>query len=87
MSEIESPYFYSSERKEDLLHDGRHAQDMVFQLKEHILRAENQDKAKFDALKALTSESILVVMDWAMKFNQMRYREKQSEWFGKRGMS
>ena len=22
-----------------------------------------------------------------MKFNQMKYREKQSEWFGKRGMS
>ena len=89
LSEIESPYisFYSSERKEDLLHDGRHAQDMVFQWKAHILRAENQDKAKVDALKALTSESILVVMDWAMKFNQMKYREKQSEWFGKRGMS
>lgn len=38
LSEIESPYisFYSSERKEDLLHDGRHAQDMVFQWKAHI---------------------------------------------------
>ena len=60
---------------------------MEFQWKAHILRAENQDKAKVDALKALTSESILVVMDWAMKFKQMKYREKQSEWFGKRGMS
>lgn len=47
--------------------------DMVLQWKAHILRAENQDKAKVDALKALTSESILVVMDWAMKFNQMKY--------------
>ena len=86
LSEIESPCisFYSSERKEDLLHDGSHAQDMVFQRKAHILRAENQDKAKVDALKAITSESILVVMDWAVKFNQMKYREKQSEWFGVR---
>ena len=26
-------------------------------------------------------------MDWAMKFLQIRYREKRSEWFGKRGLS
>lgn len=26
-------------------------------------------------------------MDWAMKFNQMRYREKQAEWYGKREIS
>ena len=26
-------------------------------------------------------------MDWAMKFLQLRYREKQSEWYGKRGLS
>ena len=26
-------------------------------------------------------------MDWAMKFLQMKYREKQSDWFGKRGLS
>lgn len=87
--EIESPdiSFYSTEQKEDLLHDASQAQDMVLQWKAHILRAENQDQAKVDALKTLASDSILVVMDWAMKLNQMKYREKQSEWFGKRGMS
>lgn len=26
-------------------------------------------------------------MDWAMKFLQLKYREKQSEWFGKRGIN
>jgi len=26
-------------------------------------------------------------MDWAMTFYQMKNREKQSEWFGKHGMS
>ena len=26
-------------------------------------------------------------MDWAMKFNQLRYREKQSDWYGKSGLS
>lgn len=55
---------------------------MVLQWKAHILWAENQDQAKQNALKSLQSDSILVVMDWAMKFNQMRYREKQAEWYG-----
>ena len=31
--------------------------------------------------------SALVVMDWAVKFLQMKYREKQSDWFAKRGIS
>jgi predicted aminopeptidase len=26
-------------------------------------------------------------MDWAMKFTQMKYREKQSKWYGKRGLN
>jgi len=26
-------------------------------------------------------------MDWAMKFLHMKYREKQSDWFTKRGIS
>ena len=29
----------------------------------------------------------MVVMDWAMKFLQKKYREKQSKWFGKRGIN
>ena len=37
-------------------------------------------------LETLDDSSILVVIDWAMKFLQMRYREKQSDWFGKRSL-
>ena len=89
LSEIESPEIslYGKEQKEDLLYDAKQAQDMVLQWKAHILRAENQDRAKQDVLRSLQSDSILVLMDWAMKFNQMKYREKQAEWYGKRGMS
>ena len=32
-------------------------------------------------------QSHLVVMDWAMKFLQLRHREKQSDWYGKRRLS
>ena len=85
LSEIESPEIslYGNEQKEDLLYDAKQVQDMVLQWKAHVLRAENQDQAKQNSLKSLQSDSIPVLMDWAMKFNQLRYRKKQAEWYGK----
>ena len=55
---------------------------MILQWKAHILRSENQDIAKTELIKSLPSDAILVLMDWAMKFTQLKYKEKQSEWFG-----
>ena len=79
-------HLYSRDQQEGM-YDAAQAQDMVLQWKAHILRAENQDRAKTDAVNCLQSDTILIVMDWAMKFIQMKYREKQSEWYGKRGMN
>ena len=79
--------FYSQDHKENLLYDATQAQEMVLQWKAHILRAENKDLAKTDAVLSVQDDTIFILMDWAMKFTQMRYREKQSEWFGKRGMN
>ena len=86
---IDSPSinFYSNEQKEDFKHDLAQARDMIFQWKSHILRAENQERAKQNVLSSLQDNSVMVLMDWAMKFLQLKYREKQSEWFGKRGMN
>ena len=53
-----------------------------FLWKSHVLRSVNQESAKQEALR-----SVLVVIDWAMKFLQMKYKEKQSKWFSKRGLS
>jgi hypothetical protein len=82
-----SVQLYGQEQKEDLLYDAKLAKDMVLEWKAHILRAQNQDQAKQDALRSLDSNTVLVIMDWAMKFTQMKYREKQSEWYGKRGLN
>ncbi|KAK3731075.1 hypothetical protein QZH41_007964 [Actinostola sp. cb2023] len=89
VDEIESPLisFYSAEQKEYLKYDLNQAQDMVYQWKSHIMRAEHQDRTKQDALNTLQCDTVFIVMDWAMKFIQLRYREKQSEWYGKRGMN
>ena len=82
-----SASMYSKEYQEDLLHDFEQAKTDILLWKAHILRSENQDRAKLDIIIDLNDSSVLVVMDWAMKFLQIEYREKQSEWFGKRGIS
>ena len=55
--------------------------------KAHIVRSINQEEAEQDAQKSEDPQSAILIMDWAMKFLQIKFREKQSEWFGKRGLS
>ena len=78
---------FSQDHREDLLYDCKASQSHILKWKAHILRGINQEKAKQNIIASLDDSSVLVVMDWAMKFIQMRFREKQSEWFGKRGLS
>ena len=77
-----SSYLYSQEQKHDLLYDFERSKNGIFLWKSHALRSVNQKSAKQEAL-----QSVLVVNDGAMKFFQMKYREKQSEWFAKRGLA
>ena len=79
--------FYSEEQQGDIVYDFEQAVKAVNQWKAHIMRTTNQERAKQDVLAMLDSSSRLVVMDWAMKFLQLRYREKQSDWYGKKRLS
>ena len=79
--------FCSEDQNEDLQHDHKLAKEMKFQWKSHHIRAENQERAKQNVLNSLKTNSALVLMDWALKFRQLNYREKHSEWFGKRGIN
>ena len=78
---------HNKEYQDDVLYDLERAEADILQWKAHVLRSVNQDKAKHDIVRNLDAASVLVVIDWAMKFLQMKYREKQSDWFGKRGIS
>ena len=78
--------FYGNDLKEDILHDFGLAKNAILAWKAHILRSENQECGKQAVLEKLDDSSVLIVMDWAMKFLQLRYREKQSDWFGKCGL-
>ena len=79
--------FYSQEQQEDIFYGSFQAKNNIFDWKAHILRSENQDLAKQDVLKSLDEASALITMDWAIRLQCQKYREKQSEWFGKRGLS
>ena len=76
-----------SEQREDLLYDFDRAKSDILLWKAHIIRSINQEEAKQDAITSADDTSAVVIMDWAMKFLQIRYREKQADWFGKRGIS
>ena len=86
-NESQSIQFYGKEHQEDIIYDDfLQTKKHIFDWKAHILRSENQDPAKQDVLRSLDATSALITMDWAMKFQCQKFREKQSEWFGKRGL-
>ena len=47
--------------------------------KAHILRAAHQDTAKSAVVENLANNQVLIIMDWAMKFLSISYRETQQE--------
>ena len=51
------------------------------------MRTELQEEAKQAALDKLDDETCLIIVDWAMKFLPLKYRETMCEFFGKRGLS
>lgn len=65
---------------------GKAKQDIV-SWKAHLLRSVNQEEARLDIMNALDDTSVLLVQDWAMKFLPRKFRESQTDWFAKRGIS
>lgn len=55
--------------------------------KAHLVRTVLQEEAKQAALDKLDDETCLIIVDWAMKFLPLKYRETMCEFFGKRGLS
>ena len=63
------------------------AKQAIHAWKAHLLTNVNQDEARTDALDMPDETSVLLVQDWAMKFLPRKYKESQTDWFGKRGIS
>ena len=75
------------EKEDDLRYEADIAEVKIKEWKAHIMRAQNQEQSKRNILLSLQQNEVFVILDWAMKFTQMKFREKQSEWFGKRGIN
>ena len=82
-----SSSMYSKEQHDNLLYDFGKSVNFINEWKCLILRCENQEIAKQSFIQNLTEDSVFIVMDWAMKFLQRRFREKQCDWYVKRGMN
>ena len=78
---------YSKEQHDNLLYDFGKTVNFINEWKCHILSCKNQEIAKQSFIQNLTEDSVFIVMDWAMKFLQRRFREKQCDWYAKRGMN
>jgi hypothetical protein len=63
------------------------AESKITEWKTHIVRCVNQDRGRTSLLASLKEGEALLIMDWAMKFLPMSFREKQSDWFGQKGIS
>lgn len=72
------------DRREELNYDVKSAQSKLEEWKAHIVRAVHQDAAKSFVVDHLSASQVLLIMDWAMKFLPISFRETQRDWFGKR---
>ena len=71
----------------DLQHDYKNNCDYVLEWQRHVLRTSCQNRAKVHAFENLLEDTVIIIKDWAMKTLPLYYREKMSQFFGKRGMS
>jgi hypothetical protein len=73
--------------KEEIEHDVNQSLEKISNWRNHILRNVNQESCKSDFLRNIQDHQVLLISDWAMKYLPHTFREAQSEWFGKQGIS
>lgn len=76
----------SFDKKKELLFRVGQGKAAIWSWKSHLLRSVNEDSARVEILEKLDKSTVLFLQDWAMKFLPRKYRESQTDWFGKRGI-
>ena len=69
----------SDNEKEELAFVISQAKQSIECWKDHLLRSVNHDECRLDIVSSLSASSILLVLDWAMKYLPRKYRESQSD--------
>ncbi|XP_078671137.1 uncharacterized protein LOC144911185 [Branchiostoma floridae x Branchiostoma belcheri] len=78
--------FASPEEQDEVRFIMDQARQDILAWQSHQLRSINQDAVWYSLLESLDESSVLLVQDWAMKFLPRKFRESQTDWFGKRGL-
>ena len=76
----------TNDTREELVFVASQAKQHIHSWKSHLLRSTNRDDCRLDIIKELDETSVLLVLDWAMKYLPRKFRESQTEWYGKRGI-
>jgi hypothetical protein len=79
--------FPSSDDLDEALYIHGTAKCAIQSWKCHQLRSVRQDQARHVIMNSINNNAVLIINDWAMKFIPQMYRESQSDWFGKQGIS
>lgn len=72
--------------REELVFVASHAKQNINSWKAHLLRSTNQDQCRLDIINEFDDKSVLLVLDWAMKYLPRKFRESQTDWYAKRGL-
>ena len=72
--------------KRDLAFATLQSKQCINSRKSQLLRSTNQDESRLDVIDELDETSVLLVLDWAMKYLPKKFRESQTDWFGKGGL-
>ena len=73
--------------KDDILYDANAAKENIMRWTQHIIRHVQQNKAKIDAIELLSDTTGLWIRDYCQKVLPLPFRESQSSYFGKKGMT
>ena len=80
----ESGTILTETQKGNIQFEVQHAVESVNAWKAHLPRTINQERAKHEVLSGLDRESAMLVLDWAMKFRPLKFREQMTDFFGKK---
>jgi hypothetical protein len=77
----------NEENKNEYLYDFGLARESIGELFRHRIRAVQQDTMKAHFVKTMDVSTAYHTIDWAQKYLPQTFREGQSAYFGKKGMS
>ncbi len=75
------------EMKGELMYDLNIVWDSIVQLMSHRVRAAQQEQQKRLYIDEIDETTAFLTVDWSQKILPQQFRESQSSYFGKRGMS